>query len=74
MTVNGCTFANCDGLVKTGTFSGIFTFTNNSLTNTNGHDGKDSKCFEVNANGTAVVAGNTKDGVEWIPASAQGLK
>ena len=74
LTVNGCTFANCDGLVKTGTFSGIFTFTNNSLTNTNGHDGKDSKCFEVNANGTAVVAGNTKDGVEWIPASAQGLK
>ena len=74
LTVNGCTFANCDGLVKTGAFGGLFTFTNNTLTNTNGHDGKDSKCFEVNANGTAVVAGNTKDGVEWIPASAQGLK
>lgn len=73
LTVNSCTFANCDGLVKTGTISGIFTFTNNTLTNTNGHDGKDSKCFEVNANGTAVVNGNTKDGVNWTPGAAQGL-
>ena len=73
LTVNNCSFTNCDGVVKTGAFSGTFTFTNNTLTNTNGHDGKDSKCFEVNANGTAVVANNTKDGAAWTPGSAQGL-
>ena len=77
LTVNNCAFTNCDGLVKTGAFNGTFTFTNNTLTNTNGHDGKDSKCFEVNANangGTVVVANNTKDGAAWTPGEAQGLK
>ena len=77
LTVNNCTFTNCDGLVKTGAFNGTFTFTNNTLTNTNGHDGKDSKCFEVNANangGAVVVANNTKDGAAWTPGEAQGLK
>ena len=76
LTVNNCTFTNCDGLVKTGAFNGTFTFTNNTLTNTNGHDGKDSKCFEVKANdngGTYVVENNTKDGAAWTPGSAQGL-
>ena len=77
LTVTGCTFDCCsDGLIKTGAFNGnIFTFTNNAITNSAGHDGKDSKWFEVNAStATKVVSGNTKDGAEWTPADAEGLK
>ena len=77
LTINGCTFNNTTGgLIKTGTFSGsTLTFTNNTITNSVGHDGKDSKWFEVDASAaTKVISGNTKDGVEWIPSAAEGLK
>ena len=76
LTINNCEFNNSKGgLVKTGTFNGTFTFTNNALTSCTGHDGADSKWFEVNASAaTKVVSGNVKDGVEWVPGSAQGLK
>ena len=78
LTVTGCTFENCTGgLVKAGKFTTghTFTFTNNTVTNSAGHDGKDSKWFEVNASAaTKVVSGNTKDGAEWTPGEAQGLK
>lgn len=77
LTINGCTFNNTTGgLIKTGTFSGsTLTFTNNTITNSVGHDGKDSKWFEVDASAaTKVISGNTKDGAEWIPSAAEGLK
>ena len=76
LTITGCTFNNTKGgLLKTGAFTGsTLTFTNNTITNSVGHDGKDSKWFEVNASAaTKVISGNTKDGVEWIPAAAEGL-
>ena len=77
LTVNNCTFNSVsDGLVKTGALNGLFTFTNNTITNSAGHDGKDSKWFEVKASangGTVVIDGNTKDGVAWTPGVNQGL-
>ena len=75
LTINDCTFKNSNGgLVKTGAINGTFTFTNNTITNCTGHDGKDSKWFEVNASAaTKVIDGNTKDGVAWIPGEANGL-
>ena len=73
LTINNCTFNSVsDGLVKTGALSGLFTFTNNTITNSAGHDGKDSKWFEVTA-ATKVVSGNTKDGADWTPGVDQGL-
>ena len=76
LTINSCAFNNSNGgLVKTGAFNGTFTFTNNALTSCTGHDGKDSKWFEVDASAAnKVVSGNVKDGVEWTPGSEQGLK
>ena len=76
LTINYCTFMNSNGgLVKTGAFNGTFTFTNNTITDCTGHDGVDSKWFEVNASAaTKVISGNTKGGAAWIPDEAVGLK
>lgn len=77
LTITDCTFNNAhDGLVKTGNFNGTtFTFTNNTITNSAGHDGKDSKWFEVNASeAVKVINGNTKDGAAWTPGATEGLK
>ena len=77
LTINGCTFNNTTGgLLKTGNFTGsTLTFTNNTITNSVGHDGKDSEWFSVDASAaTKVISGNTKDGAEWIPSAAEGLK
>ena len=73
-TVNNCTFDNTKGgmFKSTSTFNGLFTFTNNTITNSVGHDGKDSKWFEVKA-ANKVISGNTKDGVDWTPGAAEGL-
>ena len=78
LTVNACTFNNTKGgLIKTGknnVIGGTFTFTNNVITNSVGHDGKDSEWFEVNASvNPKVISGNTKDGVAWTPGAAEGL-
>jgi hypothetical protein len=78
LTVNACTFNNTKGgLIKTGknhVIGGTFTFTNNVITNSVGHDGKDSAWFEVNASvNPKVISGNTKDGVDWTPGAAEGL-
>ena len=74
LTINNCTFNNTKGgLVKTGAFNGVFTFTNNTITNSVGHDGADSKWFDVTA-ANKVVSNNTKDGAAWAPEAAQGLK
>lgn len=76
LTINNCTFKNSGGgLVKTGAFNGTFTFTNNTITSCTGHDGADSKWFEVNASAaTKVIDGNIKDGAAWTPGEANGLK
>ena len=77
LTIDGCTFNNTNGgLLKTGTFSGAaLNFTNNTITNSVGHDGKDTKWFEVDAStATMVISGNTKDGAAWTPGAAEGLK
>ena len=76
LTITGCTFENCaNGLVKTGTFTSgnTFTFANNTITNSAEHPAKN--WFSVNASAaTKVVSGNTKDGAEWTPGEAEGLK
>ena len=77
LTITGCNFKNSNGgLLKTGAFNGnTFTFTNNIITNCTGHDGADSKWFDVNASAaTKVISGNTKDGATWTPGAAEGLK
>lgn len=77
LTINGCSFTACeDGISKNTTFSAdkTFTFTNNSVAaDCAGHDGVDSKWFEINT-ATAVISGNTYDGAEWNPGEAQGIK
>ena len=77
LTITGCTFDNTKGgLIKSGALTAdhTFTFTNNVITNSTGHDGKDSKWFEFNTSaGTAAVSGNTKDGAAWTPGTAEGL-
>ena len=77
MTISSCTFnKTTGGLIKTGAFNGsTFTFTNNIITNSTGHDGSDSKWFDVNASSaTKVISGNTKDGIDWTPGATEGLK
>lgn len=77
LTINGCTFTACeDGVSKNGSFSvdKTFTFTNNVLSaDCAGHDGKDSKWFELKT-ANAVVSGNTYADAEWVPAAEQGIK
>ncbi|MBQ3136573.1 MAG: right-handed parallel beta-helix repeat-containing protein [Clostridia bacterium] len=77
LTINGCTFTACeDGISKNGAFAAdkTFTFTNNVVAaDCAGHDGKDSKWFELKT-ANAVVTGNTLAEVEWIPGAAQGIK
>ena len=78
MTVTNCTFKNCkDGLVKSlsGGSAYTFTFTNNTIVESAGHDNSDAKWFALPsvAGSTAVVSGNTKDGVAWTPDSTNGL-
>jgi hypothetical protein len=76
LTVTGCTFENCTGgLVKAGKFTTghTFTFTNNTVTNSAEHPAKNWFTIDTTA-AAKVVSGNTKDGAEWTPGEAQGLK
>ncbi len=77
LTVTGNTFMNClgGGLVKAGTLTAghTFTFTNNVITNCT--IAGDHNWFQFNVSaGTAVLSGNTKDGADWTPGVAEGLK
>ena len=76
LTVNGNKFVNCtQGLVKAGAFTTghTFTFTNNVITNSAEHPAKN--WFSINTeNASKVVEGNTKDGADWTPGDAEGLK
>ena len=78
LTITGCTFDNTKGgLIKSGALTAdhTFTFTNNVITNSTGHDGDDSKWFTFDTSaGNAVISGNTKDGAAWTPGDAEGLK
>ena len=78
LTITGCTFDNTKGgLIKSGALTAdhTFTFTNNVITNSTGHDGSDSKWFTFDTSaGNAVISGNTKDGADWTPGAAEGLK
>ena len=75
LTVNGCNFVNCvGGLVRTGNFTEghTFTFTNNTVTNSQEHPAKN--WFQINASeATKVISGNTKDGASWTPGTEEGL-
>lgn len=77
LTVNGCKFVDClgGGLIKAGTLTAghTFTFTNNEV---NGCTiAGDHNWFQFNASaGTVVMSGNTKDGADWTPGVAEGLK
>lgn len=76
LTVNGCNFTNCKGgLVKAGTLTAghTFTFTNNTVTNSEEHPNRNWFEFKVSA-GTTVISGNTMDGAAWTPGVADGLK
>ncbi|MBE6632959.1 MAG: hypothetical protein E7620_01300 [Ruminococcaceae bacterium] len=78
LSVVNCTFTNCmGGLFKCGSAyaaGSSFTFTGNTLINTVGHDGKESKFFELNlTNAAKLVENNTLNGAAWAPGAAQGL-
>ena len=82
VTIDNCTYTNCnDGIFKgsvaggghNGLLNGDFTFTNNTLTNVAGHDGKETKLFEVKVTGTITVADNTRDGAVWAPDATNGI-
>lgn len=81
LTVTGCHFKNSDspsgkgGIIKAGTLKAghKFTFTNNEVTDCAVYGDHNWFQFNVSA-GTAVISGNTKDGVTWIPTAEEGLK
>ena len=76
LTVNGCNFNYCKGgLIKAGTLTAghTFTFTNNTVTNSEEHPHRNWFEFKVSA-GTAVISGNIMDGDPWTPGTEEGLK
>ena len=79
LTITGNTIENCNGGIAkylgTSQPEGAFTvFTDNTLTNSKGHDGSDAKWFAIpGAISTVSATGNTLDGAEWNPGTAQGL-
>ncbi len=79
LTIDNNTLANCNGgiakyLGSTQPEGASTVFTNNTLENCNGHDGKDTQWFTIpGATSTVTVSGNTLDGADWTPGTAQGL-
>jgi hypothetical protein len=79
--IDSCTFTDCTaGIFKgsvaggggNGLLNGDFTFTENTLTNSNGHT-SDDDMFGAKVTGTITVDGNTMDGAAWIPGADQGI-
>lgn len=77
-----CTFTECsDGLFKTsvkgsdhnGLHNGDFIFTNNLLTDCQGHDGKEAQMFKVLVVGDIFISDNTRDSEDWTPDSTYGI-
>ena len=74
LTITNCTFDNCKGgIAKTlgSNANATVVFTDNTLTNCAGHDGKDAEWFTLKR--TATASGNTLDGAAWTPTAAQGF-
>lgn len=82
--IDNNTFTNCtDGIFKTsvkgtdqdGKLKGDLSFTNNTLEDCIGHDGLESKMFATNnpTEGSVIVSGNTRDGVDFTPDATYGL-
>ena len=76
--IDNCTFNGCTGgIAKTnGSWNATtsFTFTNNTVVNCQGHDGKETEWFSIKNNGlTIVLDNNTINGAAWVPGAAQGL-
>ena len=69
LSVTDCTFENCAGGLFKYPSSGAnckFVFVGNTITNSTGHDGKDTKWFELNlTNYDYTISDNTKDGAAW---------
>jgi len=77
VTIDGCTFDGCNGgiikVLGAPTAGSTFTFTNNTITGGQGHDGKDSEWFWISSGYAITCSGNTKDGAAWNPAVAEGI-
>ena len=81
VVIDGCTFENANsGLIKINSAPTVdpanpftFTFTNNTVVNSRGHDGKDAQWLWVSALYDITATGNTLDGADWNPGAAQGL-
>ena len=79
LTITNCTFINCTGgiakyLGSTQPAGAYTVFTNNTLVNCKGHDGSDAKWFTIpGAVANITVSGNTLNGADWAPTTANGL-
>ncbi len=79
LTISDCDFDKCTGgiakyLGDSIEEGGYVIFTNNTLTGCKGHDGSDAKWFTLPASAAQITAsGNTLDGADWTPGTAQGL-
>ena len=75
---DGCVFEHCvGGIAKFGggqVSDSKFTFTNNKVSNSMGHDSNNAKWFEIKFDSSKITAfGNTLDGAVWTPNYTQGL-
>ena len=77
ITFDNCTFDSGNGgiikVLGAPAEGSTFTFTNNTITNSRGHDGKDSEWFSISNVFAIKCENNTLDGAAWNPAAAQGL-
>jgi len=77
ITIDDCTFdALNGGIIKVlgaPAADSTFTFTDNTITNSRGHDGKEAEWFWISSAYAITCSGNTLDGADWTPAAAQGL-
>ncbi len=77
ITIDGCTFDGVNGgiikVLGAPTEGSTFTFTNNTIINSQGHDGKEAEWFSISSAYAITCSGNTLDGAEWNPTSIQGL-
>lgn len=79
LTIDNNNFTNCTGgiakyLGGTQPEGASTVFTNNTLVSCAGHDKSDAKWFTIpGATATVTVSGNTLDGADWTPGTAQGL-
>lgn len=77
VVIDGCTFDGANsGLVKVLSAPEAghsFTFTNNTVINSRGHDGYEAEWLWVSAEYAITAYGNTLNGAAWAPGVDQGL-